>query len=329
MTNLSVRNLSVEFGGHGGLFSKGRVVKAVQDISFDLEPGRTVGLVGESGCGKSTTGLAAMRLIEATRGTVMFGDMDILKLKGANLRLLRSKIQIVFQDPFSSLNPRLTAAEIISEPLDILNVGSRAERRKRVDELLAQVGLTPEHGSLFPHQFSGGQRQRLGIARALAPDPDILVCDEAVSALDVAIQAQVLNLLARLQKARGFGMLFISHDLSVVRHVSDEVIVMYLGRIVERASAQDLFDAPLHPYTLALISAIPSRDLERPSSRMRLDGDVPSPVNLPSGCAFHTRCPFAKDRCRQERPELRKFVSTRQVACHYAEEIRDESTPLE
>lgn len=323
MSKLSVSNLSVEFGGRGGLFSEGRVVKAVQDVSFDLDPGRTLGLVGESGCGKSTTGLAAMRLIEAKSGTVMFGDMDILKLKGANLRLLRSKIQIVFQDPFSSLNPRLTAAEIISEPLDILNVGTRAERRVRVDELLTQVGLSPEHGGLFPHQFSGGQRQRLGIARALAPDPDILVCDEAVSALDVAIQAQVLNLLARLQKARGFGMLFISHDLSVVRHVSDEVIVMYLGRIVERAPAQNLFDAPLHPYTLALISAIPSRDLDRPSSRMRLEGDVPSPVNLPSGCAFHTRCPFAKDHCKQERPELRDVSAGRQVACHYAEEIRD------
>jgi oligopeptide/dipeptide ABC transporter ATP-binding protein len=321
MSTLSVRNLTVEFGKRGGLFRQGRVVRAVQDVSFDLAPGTTLGLVGESGCGKSTTGLAAMRLIEAQGGRVLFGDTDILTLTGADLRALRSKIQIVFQDPFSSLNPRLTAAEIISEPLDILGVGTRAERRTRVDELLTQVGLTPEHGSLFPHQFSGGQRQRLGIARALAPDPDILVCDEAVSALDVAIQAQVLNLLAKLQQDRGFAMLFISHDLSVVRHVSDDVIVMYLGRIVEHAKAHDLFGAPLHPYTIALISAIPSRDLDRPSTRIRLEGDVPSPVNVPSGCAFHNRCPFAEPRCREDRPELREISKGRFAACHFAGEI--------
>lgn len=321
MSTLSVKNLTVEFGLAKGMFRKGRVVRAVQDVSFDLEPGMTVGLVGESGCGKSTTGLAAMRLIKAQGGKVMFDDTDILSLTGAELRAVRSKIQIVFQDPFSSLNPRLTAAEIISEPLDILNVGTKAERRERVDELLTQVGLTPEHGNLFPHQFSGGQRQRLGIARALAPDPDILVCDEAVSALDVAIQAQVLNLLAKLQQDRGFAMLFISHDLSVVRHVSDEVIVMYLGRIVERAPAHELFTAPLHPYTMALISAIPSRDLDRPSSRIRLEGDVPSPVNVPSGCAFHNRCPFTQPRCREDRPELRSMAKKREAACHFAGEI--------
>lgn len=321
MTTLSVKNLTVEFGVAAGLFSKGRVVRAVQDVSFDLEPGMTVGLVGESGCGKSTTGLAAMRLIKAQGGSVMFGDRDILSLAGSDLRAIRSKIQIVFQDPFSSLNPRLTAAEIISEPLDILDVGTKKERRKRVDELLVQVGLTSEHGDLFPHQFSGGQRQRLGIARALAPDPEILVCDEAVSALDVAIQAQVLNLLAKLQQERGFAMLFISHDLSVVRHVSDEVIVMYLGRVVERAPTHELFTSPLHPYTMALISAIPSRDLDRPSTRIRLEGDVPSPVNVPSGCAFHNRCPFAQQRCREDRPDLRPMADNREAACHFAGEI--------
>lgn len=323
MTVLSVRNLSVEFGGHGGLFRKSRVVRAVQEVSFDLAPGTTLGLVGESGCGKSTTGLAAMRLIDARAGEVLFGDRDILKLRGADLRRMRSKIQIVFQDPFSSLNPRLTAAGIIAEPLEILGVGTLDERRARVDELLKQVGLSPEHGGLFPHQFSGGQRQRLGIARALAPDPEILICDEAVSALDVAIQAQVLNLLARLQADRGFAMLFISHDLSVVRHVSDEVIVMYLGRIVERANAGALFDAPRHPYTKALISAIPSRDLDRPSTRMRLQGDVPSPVNLPSGCAFHTRCPFARDLCAKERPALDERTDGCAVACHFADELAE------
>ena len=321
MTVLSVRNLSVEFGIRRGLFRKGRVVRAVQDVSFDLIPGTTLGLVGESGCGKSTTGLAAMRLIDAHAGKVLFGDRDILKLQGADLRQMRSKIQIVFQDPFSSLNPRLTAAGIIAEPLEILGVGTPGTRRARVDELLMQVGLSPEHGGLFPHQFSGGQRQRVGIARALAPDPEILICDEAVSALDVAIQAQVLNLLARLQANRGFAMLFISHDLSVVRHVSDEVIVMYLGRIVERANAKTLFDAPLHPYTMALMSAIPSRDLDRPSTRIRLQGDVASPINVPSGCAFHNRCPFAQARCSKERPELEQIRDGHYAACHFAGRI--------
>ena len=320
---LDVRNLRVEFVTGGGLFAPRQAVRAVDDVSFAIGKGRTIGLVGESGCGKSTTGLAVMRLVGAQGGSIALNGEDLLNATGSNLRRMRRQVQIIFQDPFSSLNPRLTAAEIVAEPLDILGLGTRAERRERVAELLAQVGLSPDQAGLFPHHFSGGQRQRLGIARALAPDPVLLVCDEPVSALDVAIQAQILNLLARIQDQTGIAMLFISHDLSVVRHVSDEVIVMYLGRIAERGPAAEIFDNPRHPYTRALLSAIPSRDPDRNRARqrIRLTGDVPSPVNVPSGCAFRTRCAFVRDRCAVERPAPREISPGHSVACHFAEEI--------
>lgn len=325
---LEVEDLTVEFAQGGGLFKERQVVRAVDGVSFSIGPGRTVGLVGESGCGKSTTGLAVMRLVGATGGRVTMEGQDMLTASGRALRDLRQKVQIIFQDPFSSLNPRLTAAQVVAEPLDILGVGTRAERRARVDTLLQQVGLTPEQGRLFPHQFSGGQRQRLGIARALAPAPRLVVCDEPVSALDVAIQAQILNLLARIQRDTGIAMLFISHDLSVVKHISDDVIVMYLGRIVERGPVERIFGRPMHPYTQALLAAIPSRDPEknRARARVRLTGDVPSPMNVPSGCAFRTRCPFAREACATDRPNLRELGGGQAVACHFAEEIASQRT---
>lgn len=318
-----VSNLRVEFASRGGLFSRGKVVRAVNDVSFSIPAGRTVGLVGESGCGKSTIGQALLRLVTAQGGKVEMGGQNLLELKGEALREARRRIQIIFQDPYSSLNPRLSAADLVAEPLRTLGIGTRQERRRRVEELLVQVGLTREQAALFPHQFSGGQRQRIGIARALAPQPEVLVCDEPVSALDVAIQAQVLNLLARLQQQNGFSMLFISHDLAVVRHISDEVIVMYLGRIVERAAVEDLFRRPRHPYTAALLSAIPSRNPDRKSAerRLRLTGEVPSPTNVPAGCAFRTRCPFAREICAAQRPELRPIDGGHEAACHFAEEL--------
>ena len=320
---LDVRDLSVDFTLDGGLFRPRQVVHAVDRVSFSIAPGATVGLVGESGCGKSTTGLAIMRLAEARGGQVHLDGQDLLAASGAGLRELRKKVQIIFQDPFSSLNPRLTAAQIVEEPLEILGLGDKTSRRERVATLLRQVGLSPEQSRLFPHQFSGGQRQRLGIARALAPAPRLLVCDEPVSALDVAVQAQVLNLLARIQKETGIAMLFISHDLSVVRHVSDEVVVMYLGRVAERGPVATIFERPLHPYTHALLSAIPSRDPDknRAGKRIRLTGDVPSPLNVPSGCAFRSRCPHARERCASEKPPLRDLGPGHGVACHFAEEI--------
>ena len=320
---LEVRSLEVTFSRRGRLFRPARPLRAVSDVSFSIPQGRTVGLVGESGCGKSTIGLAPLRLVQAQGGTVRMDGTDLLALGGPELRRARRHIQIIFQDPYSSLNPRLTAADLIAEPLRTLGIGTRTEQRVRAEQLLEQVGLSAEQAGLFPHQFSGGQRQRISIARALAPDPRILVCDEPVSALDVAIQAQILNLLSRIQQDRGFSMLFISHDLSVVRHISDDVIVMYLGRIVEKAPAETLFRQPRHPYTAALLSAIPSLDPDAKSSagRLRLKGEIPSPVNLPSGCAFHTRCPSAGERCRMERPELRDVGGDTLAACHFAESL--------
>ncbi len=322
---LQVSDLRVEFPAARRGLGTGRSIRAVDGVSFDIAAGTTLGLVGESGCGKSTTGLAIMRLIAAQHGSVRLGGTDLAAISGRALRQVRQRVQMVFQDPFSSLNPRLTAAAIVREPLDILGIGARAGRRARVEELLGQVGLSPDQAGLYPHQFSGGQRQRLSIARALAPGPELLVCDEPVSALDLAIQAQVLNLLARIQRDSGIAMLFISHDLSVVSHVSDHVAVMYLGRIVERAPSERIFSHPMHPYTKALLSAVPSRDPGRKGQRIRLQGDLPSPANMPSGCAFRSRCPFARPLCASERPELRGVGPDQVVACHFAEEIGDQS----
>jgi len=320
---LQVRDLKVHFKlGKRGMFGEPSVVHAVDGVSFDVAPGTTFGVVGESGSGKTTSALAVMRLVEATGGSVMLGDTDVLQLRGEALRMARRRMQIIFQDPYSSLNPRVRAGAIVREPLELLDVGSPAEWDERVAELFRLVGLRPEQRALFPHQFSGGQRQRIGIARALATNPEVIVCDEPVSALDVAIQAQILNLLRRLQTELGLTYLFISHDLGVVQHMCDEIAVMYLGQIVERADRISLFRQPLHPYTWALLSAVPSAapSAKGRRSRVRLQGDPPSPIDLPPGCRFAGRCPFAEDRCRQSDPPLRAIRPGHLVACHLVSE---------
>lgn len=325
-TLVRVENLRVHFPGRRkSLFGRRPIVQAVDDVSFNIPRGRTLGLVGESGCGKSTTGLALMRLIQPTDGRVLFDDADLTNLQGEALRQMRRRIQITFQDPYSALNPRMTAGDIISEPLRVLGLGTAEQRESRVSELLAKVGLSAEHRDLYPHQFSGGQRQRIGIARALAPAPDLIICDEPVSALDVAIQAQILNILIRLQREMGLTFLFISHDLAVVQHISHEVIVMYLGQIVEQADRSALFLAPKHPYTRALLSSVPSRnpDDRGGATRLRLEGDLPSPSDPPSGCRFRTRCPYAEARCAAEPPKLRAIAGSRRIACHFVSDGGD------
>lgn len=292
------------------------VVRAVDDISFSLAPHETLGLVGESGCGKSTAGRALLRLIEPTSGQVLYKGRDIFTMDAGALRHLRRELQIIFQDPFGSLNPRLTVGRILEEPLLTHGIGTRAERRRRVQEALESVGLLPEHAARFPHEFSGGQRQRIMIARALILNPQILVADEPVSALDVSVQAQVLNLLVRLQRALGFALIFISHDLSVVRYLCHTVAVMYLGKIVEWAPADALYESPLHPYTRALLSAVPVPDPRRRSDRVILAGDVPSPVRPPSGCRFHPRCPERTQLCPSVEPAFREVEKGRWTACH-------------
>ncbi|WP_313892779.1 dipeptide ABC transporter ATP-binding protein [Psychrobacillus sp.] len=303
------------------IFQQRQVVKAVDGITFDLYAGETLSIVGESGCGKSTTGRSILRLDEPTDGDVLFKGESLPKMSKKELRNVRGDIQVIFQDPYASLNPRRTIRQMLEEAMAIQKVLPPNEREGRMLELMQHVGLRPEYLERYPHEFSGGQRQRIGIARALAVNPEIIICDEAVSALDVSIQAQILNLLKKLQKDFDLTFLFISHDLSVVRHISDRVMVMYLGKIVEIADKSALFDNPLHPYTKALLSAIPVTDQTKRGERIILKGDVPSPLNPPTGCRFHTRCPFATDLCRQEEPALLGLEKNHSVACHYAKEL--------
>ena len=316
---LDVQDLTVRFAlPRGSLFGPRRTLEAVRQVSFRLEQGRALGIVGESGSGKTTTAMAAIRLVEAAGGKVLFDGQDLLALSDEAMRQRRRDVQLIFQDPYSSLNPRARVADIVREPLDLMGIGTLDERRDRVEELFRLVGLRPDQLALFPHQFSGGQRQRISIARALATTPRLLVCDEPVSALDVAIQAQILNLLARLKADLGLSYLFISHDLGVVRHVCDDVAVMYLGKIVEMGPRNALFDDPQHPYTQALLSAAPS--LARRKSRgyvrpLKIAGDPPSPINPPPGCAFAERCPRAQAVCRTTQPEL--SGDGHRVACHF------------
>jgi oligopeptide transport system ATP-binding protein len=317
---VQVSNLVKYYPIRGGVFLKEIAsVKAVDDVSMTIRQGETVGLVGESGCGKTTFGRVILRLEEPTSGEVCFEGENILAYDYHKMRALRKKMQIIFQDPFSSLNPRKTVSHIIGEPLLIHGVKNRRERNERVLELLNVVGLRKEHMRRYPHQFSGGQRQRIGVARALALNPKFIVCDEAVSALDVSIQAQVINLLKDLQQEFGLTYLFISHDLSVVEHVSDRVAVMYLGKIVELANSKELYQTPLHPYTQALLSASPIPDPELKRDRIILRGDVPSPINPPKGCRFHTRCLYAQEICYEKEPELKEVKNDHVAACFFAE----------
>lgn len=333
---LHVEHLTKEFPVESGVFGKRKGAKrvhAVEDVSFDIYPGETFGLVGESGCGKSTTGRSIMRLTAPTSGKVVFDGQDVSKMKRKELKTMRRNMQYIFQDPYASLNPRMTIGEIVSEPLIIHNVMPDKEKRtKYVRELLDIVGLNPEHINRYPHEFSGGQRQRVGIARAFALKPKLIICDEPVSALDVSIQAQVLNLLSDLQEEYGTAYLFIAHDLSVVQHISDRIAVMYLGHLMEYSDWQTLYAEPHHPYSQALLSAVPvpDPDLQHSRKRIILQGDPPSPIDPPSGCPFHTRCPIAKDRCSKEVPELREVKPGHFCACHFAapNPIHEESIRL-
>ncbi len=317
---LDVKDLTVRFAlPRPTMFGPRPHLEAVRQVSFSLQPGRALGIVGESGSGKTTTAMATIRLVNAAGGKVLFEGEDLLALDDEAMRRRRRDMQLIFQDPYSSLNPRARVADIVREPLDLMEIGNPAERNERVKELFALVGLRPDQMSLFPHQFSGGQRQRISIARALSTHPKLLVCDEPVSALDMAIQAQILNLLHRLQTELGLSYLFISHDLGVVRHVCDDVAVMYLGKIVEEAPRNRLFDTPQHPYTQALLSAAPSLARRKSKGYVRpltVSGDPPSPINLPPGCAFAGRCSKAQAVCRETQPELADVGDTR-VACHF------------
>ncbi len=328
--HVSVENLTVRFpASRTSLMGARRWVHAVEDVSFGIPQGETLGLVGESGCGKSTTGRAILQLVKPLAGTVRVGDQVLTELAGRQMRRARKSMQMVFQDPFSSLDARMRIGAAIKEPLQVHGIASGEAADRKVLELLDAVGLPSSAVKRFPHEFSGGQRQRIAIARALAVDPTFLVCDEPISSLDVSVQAQVINLLQDLQDTLGLTYLFIAHDLAAVRQVSHRIAVMYLGRIVETMSRDDLSTVPLHPYTQSLMSSVPSPDLERERRRERivLVGEVPSPINPPSGCNFHTRCPFARERCRVETPSLVPAADGRQVACHFWQEIQAKASP--
>lgn len=314
---LEVKNLKKYFPIHGGILGK-RIgeVRAVDNVSFQVKEGEILGIVGESGCGKSTTGKSILRLIEPTEGEVWFEGNEVTTLSSEEMRKLRRNMQIIFQDPYASLNPRHTVEKIIGEPLFVHGMKSTEERKKRVRELLEVVGLSAYHATRYPHQFSGGQRQRIGIARALANNPKLIICDEPVSALDVSVQSQILNLMEDLRDEFNLTYIFIAHDLSVVKHISDRVGVMYLGRMVELADKDELYDNPKHPYTQALLSAVPDPDPDIEKERIILQGDVPSPANPPTGCAFHTRCPAAIDICSKARPTFDPVSNHHFVACH-------------
>ena len=323
---LEVRNLRKYFPAESSVFSrKGSPIKAVEDVSFTLDAGEALGVVGESGCGKSTMGRSVLRLIEPTSGTVMFKGQDFTKAAGPELRRMRADMQIIFQDPYASLNPRMTVGEIISEPLEIQKrYKTKDETRERVLKVMEVVGLNPKYYNRYPHEFSGGQRQRIGIARAIVLGPSLVVCDEPVSALDVSIQSQVLNLLRQLQSSMGIAYIFISHSLSVIKHISDRVMVMYLGSVMEAAGKDELFASPSHPYTRALLSAIPlpERHSKDKHQRIILQGDLPSPADPPSGCVFHTRCYMAEDICSREVPELRDIGNGHLAACHFCDRCK-------
>lgn len=310
-TIFSVKNLTKEF--YSG---RKKIIKAVNNVSFELREKETYSLVGESGCGKSTTGRAALRLIEPTSGEIMYHGRDAMKFKCKEMLDFRRRMQMVFQDPYSSLNPRMTIDKIVEEPLIIHKLGNKAEREEKVAEILSKVGIRRDQFKRYPHEFSGGQKQRISMARALILNPEIIVCDEPVSALDVSIQAQVLNLLKKLQDDYNVSYLFISHDMSVVKYISDRIGVMYLGNIVEEADAEDLFAGPLHPYTQALLSAVPEADPDIRKERITLHGEIPSPLNVPSGCPFRTRCRYATEECAMSKPELRTVDGSHRVACH-------------
>ncbi|MBU1696882.1 MAG: dipeptide ABC transporter ATP-binding protein [Proteobacteria bacterium] len=325
---LEVKHLTKWFNVGKGLFSKPKYVKAVEGVSFFLEKGKTIGVVGESGCGKSTLARLIMQLIPLDSGQIIFRGDDITGVKGKTLKNVRKNMQMIFQDSYASLNPRMRIGNIIAEPLIIHGEGSSRERKERVEQILEIVGLSKKSFYKFPHEFSGGQRQRIDIARALVFNPDVVICDEAVSALDVSVQAQVLNLLKDLQVRLDLSYVFISHDLSVVRHICDTIMVMYLGKTVETADKHDLFNEPLHPYTQALLSASPRPDPEAVSRQIILSGEVPSPMNPPSGCYFHTRCPLADDLCKTKIPDLKEVAQGHFVACHQvSKEKRPRLTP--
>jgi oligopeptide transport system ATP-binding protein len=324
-TILSVRDLQMHFPITQGILIQKKVgaVRAVDGVSFDVKKGESLGLVGESGCGKSTTGRTILHLNKATGGKIYFQGQDITNISGSQLKTVRRNMTMIFQDPYASLNPRMNVANIVAEPLTIHKIGSPKERVERVQELLELVGLSRYYGNRYPHEFSGGQRQRVGIARALAASPSFIVADEPVSALDVSIQAQVVNLMEDLQNRLGLTYLFVAHDLSVVRHISDRVAVMYLGKIVELADRDEIYLRPAHPYTRALLSAVPIPDPKKEKLRKRiiLTGDVPSPINPPSGCRFHTRCPLTQSLCKEQEPAFRDIGGGHFSACHFAEDV--------